>query len=54
VPKTLQETRTLADRLDGLTKELEKAVAEENFEEAARVRDEIKLTRQKLESRSGA
>jgi len=54
VPRALQETRALTERLDLLTKQLEKAVAEERFEEAARMRDEIKLTRERLAASPGA
>ncbi len=48
VPHSHQQTRDLAERLKNLQKKLDKAVAEENFEQAAVVRDEIKLTREKL------
>lgn len=51
-PKSLRETRELTERLDTLNKKLEKAVANENFEEAAEVRDEINLTKEKLASRT--
>ncbi len=36
------QSRNLAERLKGLRKELEKAVEDEDFERAARLRDEIK------------
>jgi protein arginine kinase activator len=48
VPQAFQQTRDLAEKLRGLQKKLEKAVAEENYEQAAQVRDEIKMTRDKL------
>jgi protein arginine kinase activator len=51
-PKSLKEARALTERLDSLNKKLEKAVANENFEEAAEVRDEINLTKEKLTSRT--
>lgn len=50
VPQAYQQTRDLADRLKTLQKRLDKAVAEEDFEQAALVRDEIKLTKDKLGS----
>ena len=48
VPQTFQQTRDLAEKLKGLQRKLDKAVAEENYEQAALVRDEIKMTRDKL------
>jgi protein arginine kinase activator len=48
VPQSLQQTRDLSDRLKNLQKKLDKAVADEDFEQAAQVRDEIKTTREKL------
>lgn len=48
VPQSLQQTRDLSDRLKNLQKKLDKAVADEDFEQAAQVRDEIKSTREKL------
>ena len=48
VPQSLQQTRDLSDRLKSLQKKLDKAVEEEDFEQAAQVRDEIKSTREKL------
>ena len=48
VPYALQQTRELNDRLRQLQKKLDKVVAEENFEMAAQLRDEIKQTREKL------
>jgi len=50
VPASLQQTRELADRLKSLQKKLDKAVAEEDFEQAASARDEIKATRDKIAS----
>ncbi len=48
VPHALQQTRELADKLKSLQKKLDKAVADENFEQAAAMRDEIKVTKEKL------
>jgi protein arginine kinase activator len=42
VPESLRQTRDLTDRLKQLQKKLTKAIEEENFEEAALLRDEIK------------
>ena len=42
VPAALQQSRAEALKLKQLQKRLEKAVTEENFEEAAQLRDEIK------------
>lgn len=48
VPLALQQTRDLSDRLKNLQKKLAKAVEDENFEQAALLRDEIKQTTSKL------
>src|SRR5882762_5366936 len=48
VPQSLQQSRDLADRLKTLQKKLDKAVADEDFEQAAQVRDEMKVTKDKL------
>lgn len=42
VPAALQQSRAEAQKLKLLQKRLDKAIAEENFEEAAQLRDEIK------------
>src|SRR6201993_3167509 len=42
VPQAYQQSRDLTERLKSLQKKLEKAVAEEDFEQAAQARDEIK------------
>jgi len=42
VPEALRQTRELSDRLKNLQKKLAKAVEDENFEQAAALRDEIK------------
>ena len=39
----------LTDKLKSLQKKLDKAVADEDFEQAAVVRDEMRTTREKLE-----
>lgn len=48
VPQALQQSRDLAERLKTLEKKLNKAVADEDFEQAAVMRDEIKTTREKI------
>ena len=42
VPEALRRTRESADRIKTLQKKLAKAIEEENFEQAATLRDEIK------------
>lgn len=42
VPESLRHTRDLSDRLMALQKKLNKAIEDENFEQAALLRDEIK------------
>src|SRR5438477_8701187 len=49
IPQHLQQNRDLTDKLKSLQKKLDKAVAEEDFEQAATVRDELRTTREKLE-----
>ena len=44
VPESLRQSRDLNDRLKSLQKKLSKAIEEEDFEEAAILRDEIKQT----------
>ena len=48
VPQALRQERDLTSQLKQLQKRLDKAVNEEDFEEAASLRDEIKTTRDKL------
>ena len=48
VPQSLQQSRDLSEKLKSLQKKLDKAVAQEDFELAAVVRDEIKTTKDKL------
>jgi protein arginine kinase activator len=47
-PHTTPKSRDLSDKLKSLQKKLEKAISEEDFEEAAVVRDEIKALKDKL------
>ena len=42
IPQSQQQSRDLAERLKLLRKKLDKAVADEDFEQAANLRDEIK------------
>ena len=48
VPQASQQSRDLSDRLKTLHKKLAKAVSDENFEQAALLRDEIQQTSSKL------
>jgi protein arginine kinase activator len=48
VPESLRLSRDLSDRLKLLQKKLSKAIEEEDFEEAALLRDEIKKTNARL------
>ena len=48
VPMALRGSQGLRDKLAVLQKKLEKAVLEEDFEQAAQVRDEIKLAKTRL------
>jgi protein arginine kinase activator len=50
VPEALRHSRDLSDRLKTLQRRLAKAVEEEDFELAAKLRDEIKQTSAKLSS----
>ena len=50
VPAALRESHDLAERLKVLQKKLEKAVTDENFEQAAQCRDEIKETKERIAS----
>jgi protein arginine kinase activator len=42
VPEALRASREQADRLKSLQKKLDKAIKEEDFEQAAQLRDELK------------
>lgn len=48
VPEGLRQTRDLSDRLKALQQKLAKAIEEENFEQAASLRDEIKQMTNRL------
>jgi protein arginine kinase activator len=48
VPRLLQQAKDHAERLRSLQNQLDKAIADEDFEQAAILRDEIKQTRQKV------
>ncbi|HYG24604.1 MAG TPA: UvrB/UvrC motif-containing protein [Verrucomicrobiae bacterium] len=48
VPESLRQSRDISDRLKLLQKKLAKAIQEENFEQAAQLRDEIKQMNAKL------
>ncbi len=48
VPEGLRQTRDLSDRLNALQQKLAKAIQEENFEQAAALRDEIKQMNTRL------
>ena len=50
VPQQLQQHKDCVEKLKTLQKQLEKAVADEDFEQAAVLRDEIKQTREKFDS----
>src|SRR2546421_1779937 len=54
VPEVLRQTRDLSDRLKQLEKKLSKAISDEDFEEAAILRDEIKQTSARLASSPAA
>lgn len=47
-PEAMRQSRDLSDRLKTLQKKLAKAVEDENFEQAAQLRDEIKQMTAKL------
>jgi protein arginine kinase activator len=49
VPVALRQTRDLSDRLKHLQKKLDKAVTAEDFEQAASLRDEIKVTKDQID-----
>ncbi len=48
-PRSFRQNRDLADQLKQLQKKLDRAVTEENFEQAASLRDEIRSARSQLE-----
>jgi protein arginine kinase activator len=45
VPQVFRQNQDLTDKLKGLQKKLEKAIADEDFESAAKLRDELKAVR---------
>lgn len=47
-PQSLQRSEDYSEKVQNLQKKLEKAVGEENFEQAARLRDEIKQAKEKF------
>ncbi|MGD1084007.1 MAG: UvrB/UvrC motif-containing protein [Verrucomicrobiota bacterium] len=47
-PHSFKQSRDLSDRLKNLQKKLDKAVEEEDFEQAAGLRDEIKSTKDQM------
>lgn len=47
-PRALQSEQELTTKLKTLQKKLEKAIADENFEGAAQIRDEIKQAKSKI------
>ena len=49
VPQPLQQHKDYAEKLGKLQQQLEKAVADEDFEQAAVLRDEIKQAREKFD-----
>src|SRR5882672_4919211 len=48
VPESLRQTRDLSDRVKSLEKKLGKAIENEDFEEAALLRDEIKQAKARV------
>jgi protein arginine kinase activator len=48
MPRSLKQSRDLADQLKQLQKKLDRAVTEENFEQAASLRDEIRNARDQM------
>src|SRR5438552_11082850 len=52
VPQQLQQHKDYLERLKTLQQQLEKAVADEDFEQAAVLRDEIKQAREKFDGQT--
>jgi protein arginine kinase activator len=50
VPRTQQQTRDFAERLHQLQEKLQRAVSEEQFEQAAQLRDELRELRERLDA----
>ena len=53
VPAALRQGRDLSERLKHLQKKLDRAVTAEDFEQAASLRDEIKLAKEQLDTCDG-
>jgi protein arginine kinase activator len=49
VPWAMRQSRDLTERLKNLQKKLDKAVTSEDFEQAANLRDEIKVTKDQMD-----
>jgi protein arginine kinase activator len=49
IPLALRQSRDLSERLKTLQKRLDKAVISEDFEQAANLRDEIKVTKEQID-----
>jgi protein arginine kinase activator len=47
-PQSFKQTQDLSDKLKALQKKLEKAISEEDFENAATIRDELKVVRAQM------
>jgi protein arginine kinase activator len=54
VPAALRESQDLAEKLKTLQKKLSKAVSDEDYEQAAHCRDEIKATQERISAISAA
>jgi protein arginine kinase activator len=52
VPQVFRQSQDLADKLKSLQKKLEKAIANEDFENAATLRDEVKALRSQMNEMS--
>ena len=50
VPQSFRQTQDLSEKLQSLQNRLDKAVGQEDFETAARIRDEINQTKNKIGS----
>lgn len=54
VPQHLQETKAINERIKQMEASLQQAVKEENFEDAAKLRDQIKQAREQLDQLAGS
>jgi protein arginine kinase activator len=52
VPQAIRQSRDLSDQLKGLQRKLDKAIVDEDYEQAANLRDEIKVARDRLKELS--